>query len=73
MKGETIKENDKLKFIGYDYNIAKIYNYDKIFKDKELIVEKILRCTCEKGNNDKIKFKEIEGYYRAIFFQRKEE
>ena len=72
MKGETIKENDKLKFIGYDYNIAKIYNYDKIFKDKELIVEKILRCPCEKGENDKIKFKGIEGYYRSIFFEKEE-
>lgn len=48
MKGETIRKNDKMKFIGYDYNIAKIFNYAEIFKDKELIVENVLPCPCEK-------------------------
>lgn len=72
MKGETINVNDKLKFVGHDYNIAKIFNYEEIFKDKELIVEQILPCPCEKGENDKIKFKGIEGYYRSVFFKKEE-
>lgn len=69
---EMFKINDRLKFTGHDYNIAKIFNYEEIFKDKELIIENILKCPCEDGKNDKIKFKGIEGYYRSIFFDKEE-
>lgn len=48
MKDEIIRVNDKLIFIGRSYNIAKIFNYAEIFKDKELIVENVLPCPCEK-------------------------
>lgn len=72
MKDEIIRVNDKLIFIGRSYNIAKIFNYEEIFKDKELIVEQILPCPCEKGENDKIKFRGIEGYYRSVFFKKEE-
>lgn len=64
--------NDELIFTGQHYNIAKIYDYETTFKDKKLIVEKILRCPCEQGYNDKIKFKGVEGYFRAVFFSKKE-
>lgn len=69
---EKFEENDELIFTGQNYNIAKIYNYEELFKDKELIVENILRCPCENNENDKIKFKGIDGYYRSVFFSKKE-
>lgn len=59
-KKERFEIGDKLIFTGHEYNLAKIYNYADIFKDKELIVENILRCPCEDNKNDKIKFKGID-------------
>jgi len=61
---------DKVIFIGKDYNIAKIFNYEELFKDKELIIENILKCPCDSKYMDKLKFKDIEGYYRASFFSK---
>lgn len=63
--------DEELIFTGFDYNIAKIYGYAQIFKDKKLIIEDIVRCPCDNNNMDKIKFKNIEGYYKAIFFERR--
>ncbi len=72
MKGR-LEENDEVIFTGHDYNLAKVFNYEEIFRDKELIVENILRCPCENNENDKIKFKGIDGYYRSVFFDKKEQ
>lgn len=66
------KNGDKVKFTGHEYNIAKIFNYSELFKDKELIVENTLGCHCKGGENDKIKLKGIDGYYRAVFFEKEE-
>lgn len=71
-KKERFETGDKLIFTGQEYNLAKILNYADIFKDKELIVENILRCPCEDNKNDKIKFKGIDGFYRSIFFDKEE-
>ena len=65
---ERFEVNDKLIFTGHEYNIAKIYNYEDLFKDKELIVENILRCPCEKNDNDKIKFNGIERILSLCLF-----
>ena len=65
---ERFEINDLLEFTGHEYNIAKIYNYEKLFRDKELIVENILRCPCEKNDNDKIKFKGIERILSFYLF-----
>lgn len=59
---------DKLIFTGQEYNLAKIYNYADIFKDKELIIENIQRCPCEENKNDKIKFKGIDRILQVYFF-----
>lgn len=59
---------DKVIFTGQEYNIAQIFQYDKIFADKELIIENIIKCPCDSWYMDKLKFKDIEGYYRASFF-----
>ena len=69
---KRFEEGDILIFTGHEYNLAKIFNYEELFKDKKLIIEQIQRCPCEENKNDKIKFKGIEGYYRSIFFSRKE-
>lgn len=65
-------EGDKVVFIGYEYNLAKILKYDEIFKDKELIIERISRCPCDSEYLDKLKFKGIKGYYRTSFFKKVE-
>lgn len=65
---ERFEENEHLIFTGHEYNIAKIYNYEELFKDKELIVENILRCPCENNQNDKIKFKGMERILSFYFF-----
>ena len=65
---EKFEINDLLEFTGYEYNIAKIYNYEDLFKDKELIVENILRCPCENNQNDKLKFKGMERILSFCFF-----
>ena len=67
-----MNEGDKVTFIGQEYNIAKIFKYDEIFKDKELIIENIIRCPCDSHYMDKLKFKGIDGYYRASFFEKVE-
>ena len=67
---ERFEIGDKLVFIGYEYNLAKIYGYEKIFKNKELIIENILRCPCEDNKNDKVKFKGIDGWFRSVFFRK---
>lgn len=68
MKKEKFEVGDKLNFTGKDYNLAKIFNYEKIFKDKELIIESIQRCPCEENKNDKIKFKGIERILSFYIF-----
>ena len=60
MKKEKFEVGDRLSFTGKEYNLAKIFNYENLFKDKELIIESIQRCPCEENKNDKIKFKGIE-------------
>ena len=60
MKRERLEVGDRLNFTGKDYNLAKIFNYENLFKGKELIIESIQRCPCEENKNDKIKFKGIE-------------
>ena len=72
MEHSKFNRGDKLIFTGYKYNIAKIFNYADIFKDKTLEIEQVLYCPCEEQKNDKIKFKNISGYYRSIFFSKKE-
>lgn len=72
VKKERFEQGDKLIFTGQEYNLAKIFNYAEIFKDKELIVESIQRCPCEENKNDTIKFVGIDGFYRSIFFDKKE-
>lgn len=67
-KKERFEIGDKLIFTGQEYNLAKILNYADIFKDKELIVENILRCPCEDNKNDKIKFKGIDRILQVHFF-----
>lgn len=67
-KKERFEVDDKLVFTGHEYNLAKIYNYADIFKDKELIIENILRCPCEDNKNDKIKFKGIDRIFQVYFF-----
>lgn len=67
-KEECFEIDDRLIFTGQEYNIAKIFNYADIFKGKELIVENILKCPCEKNKNDKIKFKGIERLLSFYFF-----
>ena len=62
---------DEVIFTGKDYNIAKIFNYEQKFKDKTLIIENIIKCPCDSEYMNKLKFKEIEGYYRASFFSEK--
>lgn len=64
-----MKIGDKVVFVGQDYNIAKILNYEEKFKDKELIIENILKCPCDK-QIDTIKLKGIDGYYRAVMFKK---
>ena len=68
MKKERFEIDDELIFTGQDYNIAKIYNYAQIFKDKKLIIESIQRCPCEENKNDKIKFKGIERLLSLYIF-----
>ena len=60
MKRQRFEVGDRLNFTGKEYNLAKIFNYENLFKDKELIIESIQRCPCEENKNDKIKFKGIE-------------
>ena len=54
MKRERLEVGDRLNFTGKDYNLAKIFNYENLFKGKELIIESIQRCPCEENKNDKI-------------------
>lgn len=61
---------DKVIFIGKDYNIAKIFNYEELFKDKELIIENIIKCPCDSFYMDRVKFEGIEGYFRASLFEK---
>lgn len=63
---------DEVIFIGKDYNIAKIFNYEEKFKGKKLIIENIIKCPCDSYYMDKLKFEGIEGFYRASFFTRKD-
>lgn len=63
-----MKEGDKVKFTGHKYAIAQIFNYADKFKDQELVIEKIIKCPCQDGKLDQVKFEGIEGYYRTIFF-----
>lgn len=65
-----MKIGDKVTFTGKDYNISKIFNYEEKFKQKELIIESIIKCPCDSFYMDKLKFKGIEGYYRASLFQK---
>jgi len=67
-KKERFEEGDILEFTGKEYNLAKIFSYEDIFKDKELIIESIQRCPCEDNKNDKIKFKGIERILPFYFF-----
>lgn len=64
-----MKIGDKVIFTGHEYNISKIFNYAAIFKDKKLIIEKIIKCPCDNFYMDKLKFKGIDGYYRASLFK----
>lgn len=64
-------KGEELIFTGHDYNIAKIYGYAEIFKGKRLIIEEIVRCPCDNNDMDKIKFEDIEGFYKAVFFERR--
>ncbi len=64
---ERFETGDHLKFTGKEYNLAKIFNYEDKFKDKELVIENILRCPCEENKNDKIKFKGIERVLSFYF------
>ena len=52
---------DKVIFVGKDYNISKIFNYEEKFKGKEIT---------EIGGLKVLKFKDIEGYYRASLFKK---
>lgn len=61
---------DKVLFVGQEYNVAKIFKYDEIFKDKELTIEDIIECPCDDRKMDKLKFNGIEGYYKAVFFNK---
>ena len=67
-KKERFEVGDTLEFTGKEYNLAKIFNYEDIFKDKELVIESIQRCPCEDNKNDKIKFKGIERILPFYFF-----
>ena len=62
------EEGDILEFTGKEYNLAKIFNYEERFRDKELLIEHIQRCPCEANQNDKIKFKGIERILPFYFF-----
>jgi hypothetical protein len=68
MKKERFEIGDNLIFTGQEYNLAKIYNYEDKFKDKELIVENIQRCPCEENKNDKIKFRGMERLLSFYIF-----
>ena len=61
---------DKVIFTGKDYNISKIFNYEEKFKDKELIIENIIKCPCDEFYLNRLKFKDIDGYYRASLFEK---
>ena len=63
-----MQKGDKVKFTGYQYAIAQIYNYADKFKDKELVIEKIQICPCDQEHMNKLKFEGIEGYFRMSFF-----
>jgi len=65
-----MKVGDKVVFVGKDYNISKIFNYEEMFKDKELVIEDIIKCPCDSFYLDKIKFKGIAGYFRASLFEK---
>ena len=67
-KKERFEIGDILEFTGKEYNLAKIFNYEDIFKGKELVIESIQRCPCEENKNDKIKFKGIERILPFYFF-----
>lgn len=67
-KKQRFEEGDVLEFTGKEYNLAKIYNYEDKFKNKELIVEHVLRCPCGHNRNDNIKFKGIERILPFCFF-----
>ena len=64
---------DEVFFTGHEYNIAKIFNYAELFKNKCLVVENIIKCPCDSFYMDKLKFKGIEGYYRASMFTKVED
>lgn len=65
MKKERFEIGDILIFTGKEYNLAKIFNYEEKFRDKELIVKNIQRCPCEENKNDNIQF---EGMERLLSF-----
>ncbi len=67
MKKERFEVGDNLLFTGQDYALAKVFEYEKIFKDRDLIVEAIYRCPCEENKNDKIKFRGIERILSFYF------
>lgn len=64
-----MQKGSKVIFVGQEYNLAKIFKYEEIFKNKELVVEEIIECPCKQASMNKLKFKDIEGYYKQIFFQ----
>ena len=68
MKKERFEIGDELIFTGQNYNLARVFNYAEIFKDKKLIIESIQRCPCEENKNDKIKFKDIERLLSFYIF-----
>lgn len=66
------KIGDKLKFVGKDFNITKIFNYEeRLAKVEELVVEDIVDCPCNDNRMDCLKFKGIDDFwFRAGFFER---
>lgn len=67
-----MKKGDKVIFTGYEYNIAKIFKYNELFKDKVLTIENVIECPCDKKYMNKLKFEGVSGYYRASFFKKVE-